>query len=252
MDLKGANMKKYYLNCRLFSFFCINLLLLFPFNSNAKNTDTPYKFPIKPGTPQWAEFESHQDMIKACRIPNTILKEMTTKALIMTCINYPLFGDIFAYHDYQMGFKNMASAFNGLQELLKRKDLVPEVIQVYDNMDDLGPESNNVDNKWRFMYMEMLLAQKQVIDNLDDHQWKKLLRESKTKFSSRISKSYSRFKLTPSCLIMGRIAKKKGMSMKKITKLLDQKTNNFLNKPTIADNSIINRIVTSAEHLLLY
>ncbi len=63
-----------------------------------------YEYPIVPGTPEWAEFESHVEMIEACQIPEDILTNMCTHGLIVTCLNYPLLSDILVFNIIQLGY----------------------------------------------------------------------------------------------------------------------------------------------------
>lgn len=65
-------------------FTCVIVTLLFVFacyvgkdahasNYNEKySIDTPYVYPVLPGTDQWKEMNSHLDKINACMIPEKI------------------------------------------------------------------------------------------------------------------------------------------------------------------------------------
>ena len=55
-----------------------------------------YQYPIVPGTAEWASFKTRMEKVAACQIPESILKNMTTEALVETVMNYPLLVDIFA------------------------------------------------------------------------------------------------------------------------------------------------------------
>lgn len=81
-----------------------------------------YIFPIQPGTTEWATLLTHNDMLKVCQVPDNYLKTMTTKDVIITCLNYPLKFDFYAYNNLIDGIKKVAANFNGLQELFSRKD----------------------------------------------------------------------------------------------------------------------------------
>jgi len=86
-----------------------------------------YDFPVKPGTEEWKTFQTHNEMLKACQIPERILNNMSTAALVETVLNYPLLLDMMAYNNIQYGFDQVASRFNGLQELLNREDNGTEI-----------------------------------------------------------------------------------------------------------------------------
>ncbi len=64
-----------------------------------------YDFPIKPGSDAWKALNSHDDMIEACMIPNSQLKDMNTQDLFETCLNYPLLYDFLAFDNLEIGLK---------------------------------------------------------------------------------------------------------------------------------------------------
>lgn len=88
-----------------------------------------YEFPITPTeTPEkWKEFQTYQEMVDACQIPEDTLKTMTTEGLIETCLSYPLMGNMLLNNSTYEGFKKQVSEFNGLQEFLTRKNLGPAI-----------------------------------------------------------------------------------------------------------------------------
>ena len=111
---------------------CIVIILTSCQNSEPSYTITePYQYPVVPGTEEWDEFKSLQEMIDASQIPEDILKNMTTKALVESVINYPLAINICAYADlgagHMEGLKNVSEYFNGLPELYSRADAIEEL-----------------------------------------------------------------------------------------------------------------------------
>jgi hypothetical protein len=91
-------------------------------NAQVKEGKASWDYPVKPGTEEWAALVAHTKMIEVCQIPIDILKSLTTKELVIPCLNYPLQFDFVAYDNLQTGVKKAAKTFNGLQELYKRKD----------------------------------------------------------------------------------------------------------------------------------
>ena len=51
-------------------------------------------YPIRPGTPEWEAFTSHEAMVRACQIPEGLLENLTTEKLIDAVLDYPLLGDM--------------------------------------------------------------------------------------------------------------------------------------------------------------
>lgn len=87
------------------------------FTSSAQQISSVYNYPIKPGTDEWKALKTHKEMLAACQIPQNILNNMTTEALVESCLDYPLFSDILAYNETQNGFSKIASRFNGLGQV---------------------------------------------------------------------------------------------------------------------------------------
>lgn len=84
--------------------------------------DEPYEYPIKPGTDEWFSIESHADKVEMLQIPQEILENMTTRALVESVVNYPYFPDMDAFSTPELGYMAVRDGFNGLQELENRPD----------------------------------------------------------------------------------------------------------------------------------
>lgn len=110
------------LTLALVLFFSTNALSLRATAANTYSIDTPYTYPIVPGTDAWEALETRIDMAEACMIPEDILSEMTTNALLETILDYPLLIDIIAYNSPDVGVSVIRNSFNGLEELLLRED----------------------------------------------------------------------------------------------------------------------------------
>lgn len=95
---------------------------IYEYSSHEYNIEEPYTYPIVPGSSEWANFDTVYEMIEVCQIPEDILKNMSTEALVKTVLNYPLLMDLMAGNTPREGFAVMMSNFNGLQELSTRSD----------------------------------------------------------------------------------------------------------------------------------
>lgn len=80
---------------------------------------------------EWSDFSSHQEMLDACQLPNTYLRESSTEELLEKVVKYPLTIDILSYNDIKTGVSAVAKQFNGLAELLSRKDIASVVANKY-------------------------------------------------------------------------------------------------------------------------
>jgi hypothetical protein len=107
-------------------FFVANLI-------SAQEKKTIWDFPVKPGSKQWAEFTTSQQMVESCQIPQNILQALKTDDLVEICLNYPLFIDYLASNDERKGISKIIENFNGLKELSNRKDGTKELVKAYTN-----------------------------------------------------------------------------------------------------------------------
>lgn len=108
-------------------------------NVSSYTISIPYSYPVTPYDEEWASFDSHVDMINACQIPEDILTNMTTEALLESILSYPLLGDMLLWDDVDDGYLSIATSFNGLAEFLQRPD-APEVLE---NYSPITPYSND-------------------------------------------------------------------------------------------------------------
>lgn len=116
------------------------------FSQNQYTIDTPYEYPAQPGTEEWSALDGRSEKAEACQIPEEILENMTTEALVYTVLNYPFMIDIYAYNyyseegdSYLLAMESIATEFNGLQELKQRPDAV-EVIETIEEADHFDTE----------------------------------------------------------------------------------------------------------------
>ena len=137
-----------------------------------QNLISAYDYPIKPGTAEWKELQTHQEKIKVCQIPEDTLKKLTPSDLLQTCINYPLISDMLAYDNLYEGSKRVIRNFNGLSEFLIRKNSYNALIRLYENSKIENYDSNWTSNEkgrytFKFIYFEMLLSQMHKTDDID-------------------------------------------------------------------------------------
>jgi hypothetical protein len=160
----------------------------------SSNTSDAYDFPIKPGTDAWLAFNSHDEMLNACQIPEPLLKNMSTSGLVETVMNYPLSIDIMAYNDPQSGINAVSAQFNGLSELLKRQDSGTSLLNKYMTMDpaaigDNWTELQKGEYFANFFYIETILAQESVLSTMTPGELQTLLEQVNAKLQAEQNNS---------------------------------------------------------------
>jgi hypothetical protein len=153
-----------------------------------------YDYPIKPGTDEWKAFGSHEEMLKACQIPEELLHRMSTTALVETVLSYPLIGDWLAYNTPEMGIEHVSEQFNGLSELLGRNDVGVGLIALYQTMDPRtidvnSPIAEQAEYYFRLLNIELLLSQDSVISNLSITDLQNLISRARIISESKLLRS---------------------------------------------------------------
>lgn len=103
-----------------------------------------YKYSIVPGDDAWKKMTNVIERREACFVPEYILKDMTTEALVKTVVTYPLFIDIYVFNSPDTGFEWIAQYFKGVEILSEREDALDTIKSC---MQDL-----NVDNETEVYY----------------------------------------------------------------------------------------------------
>lgn len=93
--------------------------------------DTPYIYPVLPGTEQWQSL-SMDERIASCHVEEKIVKNMTTEAVLITTLKYPFIVNIFAHGEVGEGIDAVKGYCTPLAELLNRDDAL-QVISSYLN-----------------------------------------------------------------------------------------------------------------------
>lgn len=213
----------------------------------------PYEFPIKPGMPEWKNFKTGKEMVAALLIPTYILENLSTEALLETCLSYPMFGSIVLYNDIQTGFEKITKHFNGLQELLERKDAGKVLLNKYKQINPEVLGFNRFEyNKtvYVYTYIELILAQNDIIRTLRKETRKELLGESIRilKVKQEYPKKFSSFVQETSYLLMARLLKYEGVNLiEDNSKLENQsKIDLFIRYCILTDPSILDLIKEEA------
>ena len=98
----------------------------------AYTVTTPYQYPVRPGSDEWRAMQTNSEMVAACQIPEELMKEMTTDALLDSVLDYPLLADLYVYRSIDTGLQQMCTYFDALPEFVSRKDAFTTVQQKLD------------------------------------------------------------------------------------------------------------------------
>ena len=232
-------MKKLLLICSCF----LSVLLL------AQETDKPYIFPIKPGTVQWAKLTTSDQMDEVCVIPKKVLDTLSTKALLLTCLNYPRIIDFYSTNNLQTAFEFYSIHFNGLRELLNRTDLSKVLLNYYPQIDIHNYIFYGDNGKLSFVqiaFLELLLAQEKILKNFNNTEQTEILLAAINNLEIRKSKNESIGRQITTGLILSRVLYI--LYNKSIENFNDKKVMNMFNSSgVVLDTSIIDKLLIVAK-----
>lgn len=171
--------------------------------NNCINDSIPpdtYKYPIVPGTPEWATLRTGEARWQACQIPDSILAKMSTEGLVQSWLNLPVINELWVTNSIQQTMEYFMLNFSGLKEVVKRdeagdklfkryKSMKPECITIFNNDIDKG---NFI---LSFSEIGLVLAQDTILNKMTLGKKKILVAEALEKYykQSDYSNDYGRF-----------------------------------------------------------
>ena len=169
-------------------------MIFISFSAIGQEKKLVWDYPVKPGLEEWKKLNSPYEIYQALQIPDKILKEIDTESLVQICLNYPATTVFFIRNTPQECFEAFYSQFNGIQELMNRKDAGKFLLSKYAQMSlaDFNPlwileTQGSFVNK--FYYMELFLVQPQIQELLNANEQELLLKETIKKFELKCERS---------------------------------------------------------------
>ena len=207
--------------------------------------------PIKRESSEWKNMSPEQRH-KVCQISKDILASLTTDQLINAYLDYPYIGVIWAFNNWIDGFNRVYQDFNGLRELLKRKDVAKKVLQYYCDLDPGAYESSWSDYDkgaftFRFMYLEMILSLDSIQNQLQAQEIEDLLKIGVKKYDQKLvhSQLHSKIGLKYTALPLGKAIRL--INSNNYQDLLNiQGMTYFLTTGHCGNDEIINNIIQEA------
>lgn len=174
-------------------------------------------FPIVADDDMWNQFQSHDEMVMACNVPNELVEQASTDELLNLMLDYPLLGDLMLYDNAEVGLEIMSQESNILAELLSRDDGATKLLNVYNNFEikdissisqetlqdiimDQGVLENYLnddsirkgieedkENLVQNIFLETVLAREDVIVKLTDGELTSLVNEVEEKMAEKES-----------------------------------------------------------------
>jgi hypothetical protein len=156
----------------------------------AQEKEIVWDYPVKPGSKEWLNFKSTEEMYKAISISEDVLEKLDTETLVQVCLNYPALPTLLLFNSPQDGFDNLYQHFNGIRELFARKDAGKFLLKKYTAL-----SFNDFNSSWtlekqgefvhKYYYIEIILAQSQIVESLERNDKYLFLKEVIKKFEEK-------------------------------------------------------------------
>jgi hypothetical protein len=159
-----------------------------------------WNYPVYPGMAEWSQFKTVQEMIDACQVPEKILKNMSTQAVIQAIWEYPFLIEPLHRFTYQADFDGTFLTNNAYKELTKRADAGKSLLNRLVLVKHFIPEA--IDMPYA---LELLSSQTVFLSQLNDKEKKTIIEISLKNDSLRQHEAeFSNILRGVTSLLMGR------------------------------------------------
>ena len=147
----------------------------------------PYQYPVRPGTDQWKALNSTVEKIAICQLPESLVKNISTRDLLISCLNYPLLNNYTASNSAYDGLLNIVKTFNGLSEFLERSDAHQILLDYYisDKTSDINRKLDKGGYTFISSAIELLLCHENIINRFNQNEQKRVLKLLLLKFHEK-------------------------------------------------------------------
>lgn len=108
------------------------------------------------------------ERVDASEIPSDLIQKLSTDEIIMYNMNYNFICDMYLSNNMQIGFEQLREQYNGIDTILSRSDSSKRLIQLYKSIDLNELYKNDRYSSMRMNYIEMLLAQDEILTSLTE------------------------------------------------------------------------------------
>lgn len=113
--------------------------------------------------------------VEASNIPDELIAKLSTDEIILYNMNYNFLCDMYFFANMQDGLAQLKRQYNGVDVLLSRSDSGKRLIQLYKSIDLEELYQKDRYSSMRMNYIEMLLAQDEIIKSLTDSEMRELV-----------------------------------------------------------------------------
>jgi hypothetical protein len=238
---------------------CLLVLLLALIFANylSAQESRVWDYPVLADNAEWQNLATFHKRLNALNIPDNLLARMTTEDLFKTCLMYPFKMLFFFQDNSQKGYDFLYSVFNGFRELEKRKDTPKELIKYYLTMNpeeiaSIPTSLNKGKFAFQFSFIEILLSQRHILENLTQNDLKPLLKKSIAVYEGKKTsiEVFSIYGLSTTCMLLSRILEQTGNSFFNDLKESQKEFLRFVEDGSIPEMKLADKIAFSSKEFL--
>jgi len=141
-----------------------------------------FPYPIRPGSPEWANLRNQEEKYQAVNVPDNILQNMCTHGLVYTCVYCPLFLNLTVFNDIRSGFMALVDNINSYAELIDRIDAGNELFEYYKTLFDTTLYNITLFSiQFQVYNTEIFFAQQEFLGKLNTNELQIVLTETYNK-----------------------------------------------------------------------
>jgi hypothetical protein len=125
-----------------------------------------FEYPITTSSEEWKEFTTRDQMIAATRIPEEILKDMTTEELVVALFEYPLLVNLVLYNDDEIALREFEIICDAYRELITRNDSAYVLQEYINNLEDeevIQKIASEVLLNSKIIFTQSIVAEQKII-----------------------------------------------------------------------------------------
>jgi hypothetical protein len=193
--------------------FIAVISLYLPFQTNLPaQVSKVWDYPVHSGTAEWKNLKTYKEKLNALNVPDSLLLRMSTKDLVITCLDYPYWILVTSRNNNQSGYNYIRSVFNGFRELESRVNACNELLTRYQKMNpaeitSIKTIAEQGKFSYQFVFIEILLSNYPILKNSSDDDKILALKTSLSFYEKKFKEpsKYSSYSISTTCLVLARI-----------------------------------------------
>lgn len=126
--------------------------------NSMSNTEMNSIYKLTQNNDEWKELNTHDKMVEKCRVPQMILKSMSTNELVDSVLKYPLLYDVYAFNNVVDAIENLKNNSDAFRELITRDDASEYLIKRMNRVSD----SKLIENRLMIRTIKLLLKEENI------------------------------------------------------------------------------------------